>query len=490
MLLSDPVRLWEKNKSLAVDVFSRIVNKSPMRRTVRGAGLKSNGSYYAILDFIHSRCRAYSGAIDRALIDGRLQLPKEMNIEADAQSYTLNWISRLDRRNVEVSTYCSVDSASRFVFGLHANYDPGVDPFLINKRAAEQGDLFNSEAYREYPQYWLAGDEVNAGRGMNRRRVDQEQLVAQIETLYARAASREDVENIELQQLDTLYRTPFLQDGLLIHMPYTAYAHWMLTHRILTGAGVERVQANVDLDSMSRAAFLCAFTDEIKRGDAHLFYVRFRKYLTIDKRRRIVKQSRRAFHDFASTLPVSVRKNRKEVARRMMKESLRLGHKHGQWSDEWFDHPLPTMNEPEKAMSWMTPDDSLSEGRKAELFLRAGLARADNVFQMTRRLINALERPIGTAGGRNTVWHGYSPYKAAMVQKYLTIFRVVNNFVVVGEETDGKTPAMRLGFANRPLALEDILWPGQRVPRPKRVRRKGRPIPVGRPANRSAANSR
>ena len=86
----------------------------------------------------------------------------------------------------------------------------------------------------------------------------------------------------------------------------------------------------------------------------------------------------------------------------------------------------------------------------------------------TRRLINALERPIGTPTGRNTVWHGYAPYNVAMLEKYVTIFRTVNNFVSAGD--DGATPAMRLGFAQQPLGFEDILWPGQRVPRPKRAR--------------------
>ena len=41
----------------------------------------------------------------------------------------------------------------------------------------------------------------------------------------------------------------------------------------------------------------------------------------------------------------------------------------------------------------------------------------------------------------------------------MTIFRAVNNFVFVGD--DGKTPAMRLGFAKQPLDFEDIVWPGQ-----------------------------
>ena len=59
-----------------------------------------------------------------------------------------------------------------------------------------------------------------------------------------------------------------------------------------------------------------------------------------------------------------------------------------------------------------------------------------------------------------------------MLAKYLTIFRAVNNFVFVGE--DGWTPAMRLGLAKQPLEFEDLVWPGERVPRPKRARRRGK----------------
>ena len=119
---------------------------------------------------------------------------------------------------------------------------------------------------------------------------------------------------------------------------------------------------------------------------------------------------------------------------------------------------------------------TLWEGRfKSSLvdqYLRAGMARVDNVFQMSRRAFNALERPLGTSSAQNMVWHGYQPYNSAMVEKYLCIFRVVNNFIVVG--TDGKTPAMSLGFAQRSCSFEDILWDGERVPQPKRVRRKGK----------------
>ena len=120
----------------------------------------------------------------------------------------------------------------------------------------------------------------------------------------------------------------------------------------------------------------------------------------------------------------------------------------------------------------MTPDPDLNEDRKIDMFLRSGLAIVDNIFLKTRRLFNALERPIDTAGGQKTVWHGHAPYNPAIAEKYLTIFRTVNNFILAGD--DGATPAMRLGFTKQPLAFEDIVWPGQRVPRPKRTRRRGK----------------
>ena len=197
----------------------------------------------------------------------------------------------------------------------------------------------------------------------------------------------------------------------------------------------------------------------------------------MDQRRRILEASRRAQRAFARTLPESVRRSPLAVARRMMIAAMKDEHPVGKWSDKWIKHPLPTMNEPNKAVSWLTPEESLSDNERADLFLRAGLARVDNVFQRTRRLINAFERPIGTSSSYNTVWHGYAPYNPAMVQIYLTIFRTVSNFVWASEK-DGKTPAMRLGLVKRPLELEDILWPGQKVPRLKRSRQKGRALAV------------
>ena len=63
-----------------------------------------------------------------------------------------------------------------------------------------------------------------------------------------------------------------------------------------------------------------------------------------------------------------------------------------------------------------------------------------------------------------------------MLEKDITIFRAVNNLGSVAD--DGGTPAMRLGFTKRPLSYADLLWPGQRVPRPLPAKRKGQRLAV------------
>ena len=104
----------------------------------------------------------------------------------------------------------------------------------------------------------------------------------------------------------------------------------------------------------------------------------------------------------------------------------------------------------------MTPDASISENAKVDLFLQAGLARVENVFQRTRRLIIAFEHLIGTSSSYNSVWHGNSPYDPQIIQTYLTLFRTGSNFVWASE-IDGMTPAMRLGFVKGLIYLTSRL---------------------------------
>ena len=482
--VSDPVRLGDRNKRLAADLFSRVANKSPLRGAARGMGMAAAKHLYPILRFIHRRCRDHSGAVDRALIDGRLRLPADMRIETDAQEFTMNWTSRLDRRNVVLSSYCTVDAKSGFIIGIHANFDGGADPFAVQAEAAHAGDYQVPEPFRKHARYWLVRDDMGAGRSVANKvsKHDRVALLAQIERIYRTAEGRADVEDAELDHHDPGIRAmPPLEHGMQVHLPYTAYAHWMLLRRTLKGAGVSRLQANMDIDSMSRGAFMSAFADEVRNGDADAFFVRYTKFQTIDERREIVRRVARERAEWRGLLPPEVQADRnaaeRAAARLMMAQRLQAaGLQCGKWNDVWIVHPHPALNEPDKAVCWVTPRPDVDEDRKVDMHLDAGISRIDSVFMKARRLFSALERPVGTSSSHNRVWNGYAPYNPAMLEVYLTMFRAAHNFIYVGD--DGRTPAMRLGFADEPLRYENVLWPGERVPRPKAERKTGRRVKV------------
>ena len=99
---------------------------------------------------------------------------------------------------------------------------------------------------------------------------------------------------------------------------------------------------------MSRGAFLSVFADEIKRGDAHAFFVNYTKWQTIDERERILADSKRKQEAFRATLPEAVREDAREVGRRMMKARIEERQKHGKSDDQWVVHPFPTLDEPHR----------------------------------------------------------------------------------------------------------------------------------------------
>ena len=460
-----PPRIHPHNQYLASAIFSRVVNKAPVRRTLEGVGKIGNPRlYYDIVRFVRRRCNHLIGGLDRGMLRGKVPLPAKLHLVTDLQQYQLNWTDRLDKRNPMFSAVCTVDRDSRYIFGLHANYDPNVDSFAIAKESAERGDLEGPEAFRRHARLWLPGDELKGGRaageriGLDRAREIQRQLTE----IYASAVSREDVEDREFQEMHPGLHNPQAGKGMQVHVPYTVYAHFFLVRQILSGAGVKKVEYSMDCESLLRGAFLSAWCDEVKQGTAHGFYVRHAKYRTVTEREAAKKEARMRLKVFQDSLQ---EEQRHEAALMMMMHNFEAATAYGKWQDRWFHHPVPTMNEPEKAVCWLTrQNDEFDSRTVAKMAMRAGLGPVDNVFQLTRRFMNALERPIGTSSGYNTVWHGYAPYNPAMLQQYLDLFRTACNFCRAGD--DKKTPAMRLGLAEQPLSYDDVLWPGQVPPAP------------------------
>ncbi len=472
LLESDPVQIHHKTRYLASDLFSRVTNKSPVRGTIRGMALKSPDSYYSILDFISRRCNQLSGKFDRRMIEGEISLPKTLKLSVDVQEYQLNWTNKHDRRNTQFSTVCSVDQDTRYILGMSANYDKDADSFLINKDAALNGDALRPEAFRQCAQYWLSSDEFLGGRNLGQRLGfnKSQDVLRQISDLYTAAQSREDIEDREQQKMNLAYCNPVLTEGMQVHVPYTCYAHFQLIHMLVKGAGVEHLFYYMDCDSMLRAGFMSAFEQEIRSGDAHAFYVRYSKFLNTPKKVALYEKAIETLSEYQANLPDD---KKDQAALWLMNDHIKSAAHIGKWKDKWVTHPMPSMNEPDKAICWLTErsDHYYDDMTKAQMYLDAGINAVDNIFQISRRLVNAFERPIGTSSGYNTVWHGYAPYHPKMVEQYLSLLRTYHNFIKVGK--DKKTPAMRLGLTKQPLDFDDVLWSGKTIPRAPRKRRKG-----------------
>lgn len=435
------------------DVFMMLMNKSPLRRIAEMTGL-SPDALYGKVSFIHRQCLAFAGSRERALLDG-MALPK-MYIAADRQAHNVNWSNRRDRRNVVLNAIGSADLESGYVFGFHLNFDPSLDPDAVELEAASLGDAAHHEAYRRFARLWLAHDydkavatSIAASRVKSARRSASapDRLTDEITKTYDDAATRVDVEASEQKTEEMALPAK----GMQVREQYTMHGHFQLLAGLLRGA--EKVRVFMDQDSGIRAAFLAAFADRIKARTADGWYVSVLKESTIHQKERAVQQAKARLADATDRFPGLPSD---QLAVELMKEEMARATAVGQYGDQWLGHPVPNMSEPAKKLCWLTDLGDYDVDHAARLYLRGSLHAIDRFFMQTRRLLSLAERSIVTASKDRRVWHGYSAYKPENLAKVLEIFRVYYNFCKVG--ADKKTPAMRLGLARAPIALEDILY--------------------------------
>lgn len=444
-------RMAHKNR----DVFMLLVNKAPIRRIAEVTGLNIK-TVYDKLQFIGRQCQAFVGDRERKLLAG-MPLPT-MYVAVDRQTHTVNWSNRLDRRNVQLSAIGSADLDSGYVFGFHLNFDPTLDPDAVEREAAKLGDPEKYEPYRRFARVWLARDyEAAAAKAAfhkaksrnGRVEVGREEaaLEAEIARAYADAKTRDDVEVAETPTLDTAL--PSL--GMLIKEPYTMHGHFQFLAKVLAGA--KKVRVFMDQDSGIRAAFLGAFVDRIKDRTADGWYVSVLKEATNLQKERSVQQAKVRLKEAAARYP-DLAKDDLLVA--LMLEEMGASKTLGQYDDQWLSHPVPSMSEPAKKMCWLTDMGDYTDDHAARLHLKASLHAVDRFFMQTRRLLSLAERPLSSASSDGRTWYGYSAYRPENLARVLEIFRVYYNYCKVGK--DKKTPAMRLGLARAPIAVEDVLY--------------------------------
>jgi len=445
-------------------ILMLLTNKMPLRRIAKVTGLNAV-TLYGKIDFLYRQCLAYAAGQERAL----LELERErLYISVDRQEHVVNWSRDTDRRNVVLLAVGSADNESGYVFAVHLNFDPSLDPAAVEADAVASADIALPYPQRKYARLWLLQDYADGQVAVAAEKARKTAKAAKgpigkdisdgIADDYEAAAIREDSEVSELKD-EGSQKLPDSR-GMQVHDEYSLYGHFQFLKYLLPKVG--KLRFFLDRDSGMRAACLAAFAPDIKALRVDAFFVRLAKEMTVDKKRAALAHSKTAFKKAQDANPDL---SPPEVVREMMKAEIAKFVSIGKWGDRWCLHPMPNMSEPEKAMTWLTDIDELEpEGPKREeqknhvanLFLKASQAGIDNFFQRVRRSLNPLERPIHTASKHRRTWHGHSPYNPAMVEKLLGIYRVMHNFVEVGK--DGRTPAMRLGLPKAPVDPEEVIY--------------------------------
>ena len=427
-------------------IFSLLMNKSPMRRICEVADIDPK-TLYGKIDFLYEQTRVFVADRERRLLSG-MAIPR-LYLAVDRQDYVVNWTQHQDRRNVILHAVGTADNTSRYVFGMHLNYDPKLDAEEIEAQAVSVGDYQAKAPYRRFARCWLQGDYDAAMRAKRagRKHPNRQDLRGDIEATYDEVNQREDVEISETQ--DNSRRLP--TRGVQLHAEYSLYGHFFFLKRLL--GGVEKLRFFLDQDSGMRAACLSAFQPEISARRADAFYVRISKKLTVPEKRAAIAASRAEFEVARQANPGL---NDADLETLLIKERIAQMAPLGKWQDKWLSHPFPNMSEPEKAVCYLTDYHDYEEDHLARLYNKASLHSIDNFFMQVRRRLSLLERPIGSAISGGRTWYGYSAYNPDSIVKMLGIFRVFYNYCLPGQ--DGKTPAMRLGLAKGKVSLEDIIY--------------------------------
>jgi len=424
-------------------IFRLLVNKVPFRRICEVEGVPMP-TLYRKIDFIHRQCLSFAAERERNLPTMPLA---RLYIGVDRQDYMINWSDADDRRNIIFRAVGSADNTTGYVLGVHLNFDPLMDPDLIERDAIASGDYEVKPAYRRYARLWLRRDYIEAIKKARAQSAHTGSLRDSIAATYRAAENRDDVEVFE--SLDDDFALP--KDGLQVRGEYTMYGHFFFLRRLLDIT--EKVRFFLDQDSAFRAACLSAFSERIKEGRCDAFYVRINSEATIDKKRQILAGNRRHMEAMKQQYPDL---KDWQVKLLMIKEKMAQVVNIGTWQDRWVEHPFPNMGEPDKAMCYLTDIQGYDEDHLAWLYNKASLHAIDRFFMQVRRRLSLLERPISSSASPGRRWFGYGPYKPVIVGKLLDIFRVFYNFVEVGKNK--QTPAMRLGLAKGTITVEDIVY--------------------------------
>jgi transposase-like protein len=181
-------RLTHKNKA----IFKELVNLTPFKRPCEVVEIAPQ-TLYRKIDFLHAQSLAFSAYRERQLAEMPL---RRLYIACDRQEFTINWANTRDKRNVILKAIASVDMGTGYVFGMHTNFDPALDPRAVAEEALALDDAGKSMPFRRHARLWLREDHARLAEKRNHRNepIKEGALLRDVAARYAEALERGDIE--------------------------------------------------------------------------------------------------------------------------------------------------------------------------------------------------------------------------------------------------------------------------------------------------------
>jgi transposase-like protein len=408
-------------------LFSGLINKGVINRLQEQLDISAMLIYKRI-QFFYDQCVQF----DAWHMKENMKKLKNQHLEIsmDRQHYLANWNDKEDNRPTKLVNTCSVENKSRFVLSSTLNFDFDSDYEYIRDEHHRLKESAKPIYQRQFSQYVI------------------------------------DDRDMESDDVGDMLNTKAPTKHLLVQQTYSLMAHLESLKPIYNSA--KSINLFADDDEGFELGICLVLSELIQSRKLNPILIR------ADRNNASQMQDKRTWSEQTlkdagiSQREIKAAKDDDEQLRELnlkywTAELHRLTNYQGNGKSEWITHPFPKAKATIDIKPLLGNFDNVTVS-VSEALLQVSTHGVDNYFQMVRRRINMLERPITSATNAHR-WNGYASYNPKWVVMLLEILRVYNNYVLTDEKTlrnkksttKPRTPAEKLGMADKRYSIEDIL---------------------------------
>lgn len=423
----------QKYSHLNRSIFVDLVGKKPFNRIIDAENI-SPKTLYDKISFIEKKCLAFSSHKEFTKLPS-LKIER-VYLGVDQQFFTVNWRTKTDRRNVILRSIASCDTETGYCFGFNLNYDSKFQQHDVEQEAAACNDVSLPPSYRKLARIWLMDDYNKLTDGEIKR-------------------SKIIIDDSSQKEGDLSVYTRPPSNGVQIHSAYTIFGHFLLLSKLLKN--VEKVRFALDCDSGMRTSCLSIFKDRVMDRTCDIFEVKGKHDFRIDEMIKMRTANKKLLEDTMLQYGLDHEYQAMQILLGQKLERI-YNNKDIHFDKRWVEFPFIHNGDLVKKVRHATDFYEYDFHHLVNLYLKMSLHTTNTLFQLARRLIVLLERPLKTSTV-DSMWHIYSAYNPVVIQQLLNIFRTYYNYCRKSKKSK-QTPAMRLGLAKGVVDPADILYFG------------------------------